>query len=130
MSIFRRKKACFFPDDTAGRRRVIMDVHRQVSGDDRVRDPSILDLVLEQIFDETDPFFVDSYLIYYIGTYKPFESGNEETAKVLADGILADSGFEIPQTDVALSHLSQSFCGQHTIDSIVEWQRNHAVRRR
>lgn len=126
--IFRKKKSRFFPDDSEGRRSTIHAVHREIAGDDLVKDRSVIDLVLEQISDEEDPFYINAYLIYYVGYYKPFEKGNEATAKALADGILSDHGYFIPQDEVAMKHIAEGCNGVHTIDDIVDWQRKHAVR--
>ncbi|MCQ2084882.1 MAG: hypothetical protein MJZ21_01890 [archaeon] len=123
-SLFARKKKTF-PSDREGRMNVIMEVHRRVSGDDVIAKEGALEELLDIIDGETDPFQMNATVIYHIGYYKPFASGNEETAKTIADGILADKGLRIIDNQHSIDLFYKGCAGEFSIDSIVEWQLGH-----
>ncbi|MCQ2078786.1 MAG: Fic family protein [archaeon] len=125
---FRKRKSNLFPSDSRGRRETIMSIHRYVAHDDLMRDGDTIDLLLELISDESDPFLRSAYVIYYIGSYKPFVNGNEETARRIADLILADDGWTIPQTSCFLNMFQRACANSYDIEEIGRWEKANAER--
>ncbi|MCQ2085259.1 MAG: hypothetical protein MJZ21_03830 [archaeon] len=71
---------------------------------------------------------MSAYVIYYLGSYKPFHDGNEDTAKRVSDMILADCGLVIPRTP-STNYFYNGACGKaYAIEEIVDWEKAHAER--
>lgn len=128
MGLFGRKRQNVFPTDMNGRRESIMRIHHDLAGDDNIVKPAAIDHLLDMVSDESDVCIMAAYAIYYIGFDKPFKTYNKETAKIIADGILANGRLKVPTTNNSNTLFNNCCSGEFSIDDIAEWLGKYAVK--